>query len=106
MRRQEQTKYILPGDQSEVCKAEEKLLDVKVLSISQILVQPAVMSDLPSSPPMFTCDVARKKFQGGFHNTCCSKDLDLAKFTAPKAPFAKLDRATFDKFCTDTTPTP
>ncbi|POW01766.1 hypothetical protein PSHT_09252 [Puccinia striiformis] len=57
---------------------------INVWSISQILVQPAVMSDLPTAPPMFTCDEARKKFQGGFHNTCCSKDLDLAKFTAPK----------------------
>ncbi|KAI7942606.1 hypothetical protein MJO28_012633, partial [Puccinia striiformis f. sp. tritici] len=57
----------------------------------------------PPSPPTFSCDENRQKFDGGFHNTCCSKDLDLKKLPQ-SGPFGKLDRKTFDKFCTDLTP--
>ncbi|KAA1071408.1 hypothetical protein PGT21_006322 [Puccinia graminis f. sp. tritici] len=58
----------------------------------------------------FSCNELRNRFGGGFHNTCCSKDLDLSKFpqtipqTEKKVTFAKLDPKTFDKFCKDLTP--
>ncbi|POW17562.1 hypothetical protein PSTT_00266 [Puccinia striiformis] len=64
---------------------------------------PANLATLnPPLPPQYSCDSQRQIFQSGFHNTCCSKDLDLKKF--PKSDhLAKLDRGTFDKFCTDLT---
>ncbi|KAA1071401.1 hypothetical protein PGT21_006039 [Puccinia graminis f. sp. tritici] len=49
----------------------------------------------------FSCDPLRKEYDGGFHNVCCKKDLDLKKFTKPKSKFALLDRKTFDKSCED-----
>ncbi|KAI9612348.1 hypothetical protein KEM48_004210 [Puccinia striiformis f. sp. tritici PST-130] len=83
----------VPSDYSEVCEAEDRLVSHTCkLSNTQ-----------PPLPPQYSCDSQRQIFQSGFHNTCCSKDLDLKKF--PKSDhLAKLDRGTFDKFCTDLTP--
>ncbi|KAI7945410.1 hypothetical protein MJO29_011798 [Puccinia striiformis f. sp. tritici] len=83
---------------------------IEVFCISQIfLVIPANLATLnPPLPPQYSCDSQRQIFQSGFHNTCCSKDLDLKKF--PKSVglhlcdifqldlhdhLAKLDRGTF-----------
>ncbi|POV96216.1 hypothetical protein PSHT_15242, partial [Puccinia striiformis] len=122
----------VPSDYSEVCEAEDRLvfhyktmllsfLDrgvlIEVFCISQIfLVIPANLATLnPPLPPKFSCNSKWQTFQGGFHNTCCSKDLDFRKFPQSvgfhscdilslEDHLATLDRGTFDKFCTDLTP--
>ncbi|POV98707.1 hypothetical protein PSTT_14268 [Puccinia striiformis] len=88
-------------------KTKAMCLQTTAKSVKQMtdywLIPANLAALIPGSLPQYTCVLNRQGFQSGFHDTCCSKDLDLKKF--PQSDhLSKLDRETFDKFCTDLTP--